>query len=1095
MRSVPGTQRTTPPPSRGPLRGPGPQGEGEESAGRRPVDMTGLGKLTKGLVAALHLVAHAVLGVAVLLAVLLAGAAWRLAQGPVDLSWLTARLEATVNTPDSPIRLRIGDTALAWEGFREGVDHPIDLRLTNLTLTDASGHPRLAVPQAELSLSLGALLVGRLQPRAIELDRPRLLFHRAADGTLNLDLGSPPDRPDSSAGNPVPALLAELARPPASDRSAMRGWLSQIRRVRIHDAAVTMQDQQNGVTWQAPQAEIDLTRDPAGGVSGSADLALVLADQRARLHMTATLSAAATQTRIIAQLTPVAPAALARLVPGLAPLAALDAPVGTEASLRLGPNLGLQHFRLTLRAGSGAAHIGQSAVPVVAATVTADGTPDLVQIESARVILRGVPSGPASTVNASGTLRRDSGHIDAVFAFDLDHVEFADLPHLWPVGIAGPARRWVTNNITAGLARDAHVQVTLTASDDLSNIDLTQASGTLVGEGLTVHWLRPVPPIENGRAQLRILGPDALEIAVLGGRQALRNGTGGLTIKSGSMRITGLMQPDQIGTIQGDIAGSVQDALALLREPRLRLLAAHPMPLTNPAGQISATVSVRLPLEADLSMDDVAIHAAARLDGVHLDDVAAGRPMDQGRLALDATNDGLTVKGDAKLAGIAAQLDAAMDFRAGAPSQVVQLVTVSGRPDAGQLAAAGLDTAGLLSGPVPIRMVLTEHRNGAGTLAVQADLTPATLQVEQLAWRKPAGTPAAASLQLRLRHDRLDGIDRLDVTGDGLSAQGSAACVDGRVSLIRLDRLVLGRSDLHATVRLPATRASPIVVDVAGPVLDLSARLARTHQPSAAPATEPPPGPPWTLDARFDRVLMANGFLLRPVSVQAENDGRVFRRLSVAGDTRDQGPFDLRITPEGDQRRLTASVVQAGDLLRALDWLKTMQGGRLTLSGTYDDSKPGHPLSGTAKLTDFRVREATVLGKLLQSMTLYGLVDALRGPGLSFTRAVVPFRLASDVLELSDARASSPSLGLTAKGRIDLNAERVDVQGTIVPAYFFNSLLGHLPLIGKLLSPEQGGGVFAASYTLRGKLDDPDVSVNPLSALTPGFLRGLFGAF
>jgi hypothetical protein len=135
------------------------------------------------------------------------------------------------------------------------------------------------------------------------------------------------------------------------------------------------------------------------------------------------------------------------------------------------------------------------------------------------------------------------------------------------------------------------------------------------------------------------------------------------------------------------------------------------------------------------------------------------------------------------------------------------------------------------------------------------------------------------------------------------------------------------------------------------------------------------------------------------------------------------------------------------------------------------------------------------LGKLLQAMTLYGLVEVLQGPGLGFTRAVAPFRLTEDALEVTDARAFSPSLGLTMKGRLNLDAQTIDVQGTIVPAYFFNSLLGNIPLVGKLFSPERGGGVFAASYTLRGPLADPDVFVNPLTALTPGFLRGLFGLF
>ena len=67
--------------------------------------------------------------------------------------------------------------------------------------------------------------------------------------------------------------------------------------------------------------------------------------------------------------------------------------------------------------------------------------------------------------------------------------------------------------------------------------------------------------------------------------------------------------------------------------------------------------------------------------------------------------------------------------------------------------------------------------------------------------------------------------------------------------------------------------------------------------------------------------------------------------------------------------------------------------------------------------------------------------------------------------------------------------------GTVVPAYFFNQLLGKLPLVGQIFSPEKGGGVFAARYSVRGKLADPQVGVNPLSALTPGFLREGFGLF
>ena len=71
----------------------------------------------------------------------------------------------------------------------------------------------------------------------------------------------------------------------------------------------------------------------------------------------------------------------------------------------------------------------------------------------------------------------------------------------------------------------------------------------------------------------------------------------------------------------------------------------------------------------------------------------------------------------------------------------------------------------------------------------------------------------------------------------------------------------------------------------------------------------------------------------------------------------------------------------------------------------------------------------------------------------------------------------------------------MDITGTIVPAYALNSLIGQIPLIGEILTGEKGGGVFAANYSLRGPLYDPDPSVNPISALAPGFLRKFFELF
>jgi hypothetical protein len=103
--------------------------------------------------------------------------------------------------------------------------------------------------------------------------------------------------------------------------------------------------------------------------------------------------------------------------------------------------------------------------------------------------------------------------------------------------------------------------------------------------------------------------------------------------------------------------------------------------------------------------------------------------------------------------------------------------------------------------------------------------------------------------------------------------------------------------------------------------------------------------------------------------------------------------------------------------------------------------------------------------------------------------------LSDEGIQIEKARAYGAALGITAQGKIDLDAGKLDIEGTIVPAYVVSQIVGGIPLIGRILTGGEGEGLFAATYRAEGSLDDPQVSVNPLAALAPGFLRGLFNIF
>ncbi len=94
--------------------------------------------------------------------------------------------------------------------------------------------------------------------------------------------------------------------------------------------------------------------------------------------------------------------------------------------------------------------------------------------------------------------------------------------------------------------------------------------------------------------------------------------------------------------------------------------------------------------------------------------------------------------------------------------------------------------------------------------------------------------------------------------------------------------------------------------------------------------------------------------------------------------------------------------------------------------------------------------------------------------------------------EDSDMRAAGGAIGINVDGHVDYQAGTLDASGTLVPANILNTVLGNIPVLGNLLLGGEGQGIFAANFRIAGPINDPQVAVNPLSAVAPGVLRKLF---
>jgi hypothetical protein len=955
------------------------------------------------------------------------------------------------------------------------------LRLSAVRLIGAGGATQADLPDSEVSLSIPWLLRGSLAPSRLELRGPALHLRRAEDGAISLQLSDPAPAPAAPGGVArLSDLLDAMMHPP--DAATPLGALS---RLAITGAQVTVEDAQLGTTWSLDAADIALRRLPAGGIAARATAMLRLGDTRVPVTLAGEATGTPAEAGFTLTLPAVRPSALADVAPALAPLAALDAQARLQVGARLSPNGTLHDATARLETGAGSLDLGEGRrIAIAALQAGLAWTEAGLRLDPAILRLEG-PGSP--TLTAQATARRGGPGWQAAATLTLDAMPAEAIGRWWPADLVPGAREWVTENVTAGTARNGRWRFGAEAAVDLSDIRLTEVSGTVDVEGATAHWLRPIPPIEEASGQVTF-GMEEVTVRVAAARQA------GTALRSREATVR-LLFPDGAepqAEIEGAVTGPLPELLTVLQHPRLRLFERRPLPLKDPQGTLDGRVTIAFPLLADLPIERLRVGAQARLRQVRLADILLGRPLERGQFDVTMDNERLRVSGTATLADITARVGVDMDLRSGPANQIVMRETVQARAQSAQLAALGLASEELVRGPVGLDVRTERRRNGAGRVAIRAELREASLAIEPLGWSKPAGQIAGATGTLRLNGDTLEAIENFRVEAPDLLLRGNAAFGRGA----RFERVTIGEARIEASrlageARPPARPGAPWSVTLRGQVLDLR-RAFGEDAPADAPAAEP--GPAVAIDGQFDRVLLGPERELAGVGARVQVDGRgVLRQGRLTGRTGPNGAFQVDIVPAGSGRRLEATAADAGALLAQFGVLRHLEGGRLRVAATYAHNGPGAPLSGTAEMDDFAVRNAPAFGKLLQAMTLYGLLEAMAGPGLGFSRLIAPFTLTPETLTLADARAFSASLGLTAKGTLDRRRQRLAMEGTIVPAYIFNSLLGNIPILGRLFSPEAGGGVFAATFRLQGPLDDPQVSVNPLAALTPGFLRGLFG--
>lgn len=207
-----------------------------------------------------------------------------------------------------------------------------------------------------------------------------------------------------------------------------------------------------------------------------------------------------------------------------------------------------------------------------------------------------------------------------------------------------------------------------------------------------------------------------------------------------------------------------------------------------------------------------------------------------------------------------------------------------------------------------------------------------------------------------------------------------------------------------------------------------------------------------------------------------------------------KGTLKGGITEVGGKRQFLMTSHDAGSMLTAFDITDRMTGGSFEMRGFYDDTLTPPKLNSRLIISDFTLKNSEILGRILSIASLTGVANALTGSGISFDKLSANVAAQGGRITVDKGMANGTAIGLTLAGTVDTSNTKLNLKGVIVPAYALNSIVGKIPVIG-LLAGGEGEGLIGFNFSVTGTYDKPDVGVNPLSGLTPGFLRGIFSVF
>jgi hypothetical protein len=660
------------------------------------------------------------------------------------------------------------------------------------------------------------------------------------------------------------------------------------------------------------------------------------------------------------------------------------------------------------------------------------------------------------------------------------NMSLAAFKQMWPTFINPTVRDWVLERTRGGTIEQAEIATNTPLST------LRDAGPPVPDDGLYIQIsavggaVRPfddMPEIRDADLVTRIKGRSA---TVSLGRGVIEMPSGRrLTLANGTFEVADTVVKNPPSKVRARVEGPVAAAAELLNMDRIRDAASIPIDPATSRGNVLATISLAMPLNATVKPGTLTYTIGADIVNFSADRLIAGQKVEAQTMRATANNQGYQIKGDMRVGGAPATVE--LRHTNGESDAELRL---TGTLDDAARNRLGLDPVGGIIGSIPIKVGGRIALNGDqdSRLLFEADFTPVRIDNLLPGWNKPSGRAARASFVYVGRGKPMR-FDDIAFDGAGASLRGNVEFdQSGDFATATFPTFALSDGD-RANLRLERTSDNLYRATLRGDAFDargfIKATMAGSGDARARRASFD-----FDLDAKLAAVTGAKNEGLRNVDLRLVRRGGAIRNLALNARFVGEGTLqgELRGKP-GERQIVFLESTDAGALFRLTDTYSRMVGGQAwiaidppTVEGTRQD--------GLLEVRDFAVRGEQGLDGVAAG------APSGANNGVQFSHMRVSFTRAPGKMSIHEGLVTGPAVGATIDGVMDYANNELHMRGTFVPLFGLNSAFRDVPIVGFLLGGKEGL-IGSMTYEVVGSPGSPVLHVNPISMVAPGFLRKL----